>query len=77
MRLRDAIPFDSDIALPRGTHHPQSLMDVMWHSFDPQTFEIGREFVDVAPETKVAIYSAERAIIDCFRLMHLEGSDVA
>ncbi len=75
--LSDAIPFASDIALPRGAHHPAGLANVSWHSFDPRTFQIGREHVEVAEGARVAIYSAERTIIDCFRLMHLEGSDVA
>ena len=75
--LSDAIPFGSDIALPRGTHHPAGLANVSWHSFDPRTFQIGREHVEVGEGATVAIYSAERSIIDCFRLMHQEGSDVA
>ncbi|MFK0004300.1 type IV toxin-antitoxin system AbiEi family antitoxin domain-containing protein [Paenarthrobacter sp. NPDC090522] len=75
--LSDAIPFASDIALPRGTHHPTGLANVTWHSFDPRTFEIGRECADAGQGAKVAIYSAERTLVDCFRLMHQEGSDVA
>ncbi|MFT3875332.1 MAG: hypothetical protein QM708_02735 [Propioniciclava sp.] len=75
--LSDAIPFASDIALPRGTHHPAGLANVNWHSFDPRTFQVGREHVEVGEGTRVTIYSAERTIIDCFRLMHQEGSDVA
>lgn len=75
--LSDAIPFGSDIALPRGTRHPAGLTHVSWHSFDPATFHIGRELIDAGRDVSVAIYSAERTIIDCFRLMHQEGSDVA
>lgn len=75
--LSDAIPFTSNIALPRGTHHPVGLSNVSWHSFDPATFLIGREHADAGGGVKVAIYSAERSIVDVFRLMHQEGSDVA
>lgn len=75
--LSDAIPFSSDIALPRGTRHPSGLMNVSWHSFDPTTFPIGRGYVEATGGLAVAIYSAERTIVDCFRLMHQEGSDVA
>ncbi|QIM16448.1 hypothetical protein G7067_08485 [Leucobacter insecticola] len=75
--LSDAIPFESDIALPRGTHHPVGLAHVAWHSFDPTTFHIGRDHVDAGNGLRLAIYSAERTIVDCFRLMHQEGSDVA
>ncbi len=75
--LSDAIPFESDIALRRGTHHPAGLAHVAWHSFDPRTFRIGRDHIDAGNGFKLAIYSAERTIVDCFRLMHQEGSDVA
>lgn len=75
--LSDAIPFDSEIALPRGTHHPTRLSNVTWHSFDPRTFEVGRDYVEAGDGIRVAIYSAERTIVDSFRLMHQEGGDVA
>ncbi|QOR72755.1 hypothetical protein IM660_12470 [Ruania alkalisoli] len=75
--LSDAIPFATDIALPRGTRHPAGFEHVTWHSFDAATFELGREMFDAGGDAQVATYSAERTIIDCFRLMHQEGSDVA
>lgn len=75
--LSDAIPFASDIALPRGIHRPIGLSHVSWHSFDAATFSIGRQYADAGGGAKVSIYSAERSIVDSFRLMHLEGSDVA
>lgn len=75
--LSDAIPFGTNIALPRGTRHPAGFAHVTWHSFDPATFAIGREQHAISENTDVAIYSAGRTIVDCFRLMHQEGSDVA
>lgn len=75
--LSDAIPFESAIALPRGTRRPSGIVNVKWHSFDPATFNIGREQLTIDSEFSVAVYSSERTIVDCFRLMHLEGSDVA
>lgn len=75
--LSDAIPFATDIALPRGTRHPAGFAHASWHSFDAATFDIGREQIDAGEGTRVAIYSAQRTIIDAFRLMHQEGSDVA
>lgn len=75
--LSDAIPFATDIALPRGTRHPAGFAHASWHSFDAATFDIGRERIDAGEGIRVAIYSAERTIIDAFRLMHQEGSDVA
>ncbi len=75
--LSDAIPAGTDIALPRGTRHPAGFAHVTWHSFDRATFAIGRQSVRVAVGIEVAIYSAERTVVDCFRLMHQEGADVA
>lgn len=75
--LTDVIPFGTDIALPRGTRHPAGFDHVTWHSFATDTFALGRETHQVAPGVTVAIYSPERAIIDCFRLMHHEGSETA
>lgn len=75
--LSDAIPAGTDIALPRGTRHPAGFAHVTWHSFDRTTFAIGRQSVRVAVGIEVAIYSAERTVVDCFRLMHQEGADVA
>lgn len=75
--LSDAIPFESTIAMPRGTRHPSGVENVRWHSFDPATFNVGREGLRIDGGISVAVYSAERTIVDCFRLMYLEGSDVA
>lgn len=75
--LSDAIPVGTDVALPRGTRHPAGFAHVTWHSFDAATFGIGREHQLIAEGASVAIYSAERTIVDCFRLMYQEGSDVA
>jgi predicted transcriptional regulator of viral defense system len=75
--LSDTTPFKSDIALPCGTHHPVGLAQVAWRSFDPTTFHIGRDHIDAGNGFTLITYSAERTIVDCFRLMHQEGSDVA
>lgn len=75
--LSDAIPFGTDIAIPRGTRSPAGFTHVTWHSFDTATFDIGRESHHVEKGMSLAIYSAERTIVDCFRLMHQEGNDVA
>ena len=74
--LSDAIPFGADIALPRGMRHPAGFAHVAWHSFSATTFHIGREFLELEGGMLVAIYSAERTIVDCFRLLHQEGADV-
>ncbi len=64
--LSDDIPTASDIALPRGTHRPAGVAHVNWHSFDPTTFSVGREHVDAGGGVRVAVYSAERTIVDAF-----------
>lgn len=71
--LTDAVPFASDIALPRGTRHPAGFEHASWHRCDGATFDIGREFIDAAIETRVAVYSPERTIVDTFRLMYQVG----
>ncbi len=75
--LSDAIPFGTDIALPRGTRHPAGFVHVTWHSFDVATFDVGRTAMDAGPDVELLVYSAERTIVDCFRMMHQEGSDIA
>lgn len=75
--LSDAIALDNDIAVPRGVRRPAGFAHVAWHSFDRTTFTVGREHLRLAEHTTIAIYSSERTIVDCFRLMHREGDDVA
>ena len=74
--LSDAIPFATDIALPRGIRQPAGFDHVNWHSFDPETFDVGRTPLQQDGLT-LTIYSPERTIIDCFRLAHREGTDQA
>jgi hypothetical protein len=75
--LLDVIPLATDIAVPRGAHRPALQAPVRLHSFDPATFEIGREVIDVGGRTPLGIYGPERSIIDMIRLRHNEGSDQA
>ncbi len=75
--LSDAIPTGTDIALPRGTRHPAGFAHVVWHSFDVGTFDVGRMQLDAGAGMPLAVYSAERTVVDSFRLAHQEGSDVA
>jgi hypothetical protein len=50
---------------------------VRWHAFDPATFDIGRDTLSLTATDRIGLYSAERSIIDAFRLRHSEGSDLA
>lgn len=75
--LIDDIPNEIDIAIPRGAWTPETNAPVRWRHFDPASFEIGREAFDLAGEQTIGLYSAERSIIDAFRLRHLDGADLA
>lgn len=72
--LIDLIPPATDIAIPRGRHRPALRAPAAIHTFDVETFEIGREPLG---ELDLHIYSAERSLVDVIRLRHIEGSDVA
>jgi hypothetical protein len=56
---------------------PETMAPVRWRSFDPATFSIGRELLDIGGGRRIGIYSAERSIVDAFRLRHLDGADLA
>ena len=75
--LLDAIPAAIDIAIPRGAHRPRLSAPIRLHLFHPDTFDIGRETIDVGARTRLGLYSAERSLIDYIRLRHAQGSDQA
>lgn len=75
--LIDDIPAEIDIAIPRGAWTPQTTVAVRWRHFDPGTFDIGRDLLDIGADRRIGLYSAERSIIDAFRMRHLEGPDLA
>lgn len=75
--LIDDIPPEIDVAVPRGSWTPATIAPVRWRHFDPATFEIGRDRVDVDGGGSIGVYSAERSVIDAFRLRHFEGADLA
>lgn len=75
--LTDAIPARYDLALPRGTWHPRLGGPIDWHSFDPDTFDIGRTDVAVDSQTKIGLYDPPRTIIDTYRLRSVLGADTA
>jgi predicted transcriptional regulator of viral defense system len=75
--LTDAIPSAIDVALPRSRRQPRVSAPVRWHRFQADTFHLGRTTIDVDGELRLGVYSAQRSIIDAFRLRHQEGEDVA
>ena len=75
--LTDAIPSAIDIALPRSKRPPRVSAPVRWHRFHEDTFLVGRETIDVDEGVALGLYSAERCILDAFRLGHREGHELA
>lgn len=67
--LSDQIPTGTDIALPRGQRPLVSKLGIhYWHSFDKKTFELGRQMGIHDDDVEFPVYSAERTIVDMFRL---------
>lgn len=75
--LSDAVPVICDIALPRRTRFPAGFSHVAWHRFDIATFDVGRIRLESDSTIPLFVYSAERTLVDHFRLAHREGSDIA
>jgi predicted transcriptional regulator of viral defense system len=76
--LTDAIPARIDIAVPRGSRALSAPYSrITWHQFDPSTFSIGREQVEIVDGIFIGLYGAQRTIIDGFRLRHIIGGDAA
>lgn len=75
--LTDEIPDRVDLALPRGRRVPVSGAPVRWHLFDADTFDVGREVLQLAGGLSLGLYGPERCIVDAFRLRHLQGSELA
>lgn len=75
--LTDLIPSEIDVALPRSRRPPRVRARVRWHRFHEDTFDVGRETFEVDGGLSIGIYSAERSLIDAFRLRHQEGEEVA
>ncbi len=75
--LTDAIPSAIDVALPRSRRPPRVAPPVRWHRFHEETFALGREPLEVDAGVFLGVYSAERCVVDAFRLHHQEGDEVA
>ena len=76
--LTDEIPRHVDLAVPRGKHRPKiAYPPVDVHVFDADTFELGREWVEIAPEERAPLYDEIRSTVDALRLRNQVGPDVA
>jgi hypothetical protein len=74
--LTDLIPAEIDVALPRDRRRPSTQAPVAWHKFDPDTFVIGRDELQLTSSLFIGIYGPERCIIDAFRLRRWEGPEL-
>lgn len=76
--LTDEIPRSSHLALPRPARALKTeFAPVTWHFFAKSTFDVGRETYPLPGGVPIGLYSAERTIIDLFRLRHTYGEDLA
>lgn len=75
--LIDDIPFEIDLALPRGKRRPATTAPARWHHFDADTFHLGQGRLSLTGGLSIGLYSPERCIVDAFRLRHLEGTELA
>lgn len=76
--LTDEIPESLDVAIPRGKRAPVVNGAIRWHRFDLDTFELGRELIQITGSGhEIGIYSPARTIADCFRLRSSIGYEIA
>ncbi|MFI2488076.1 hypothetical protein ACH47X_14265 [Promicromonospora kroppenstedtii] len=76
--LTDEIPRTSHLALPRPARALKTeFAPITWHFFAKSTFDIGRDPYPLPGGQSIGLYSAERTIIDLFRLRHTHGEDLA
>ncbi|RAJ58935.1 putative AbiEi antitoxin of type IV toxin-antitoxin system [Streptomyces sp. Amel2xB2] len=75
--LTDQIPASVDVAIPRDRRVPRIESPVTWHHFARETFCVGRRSEPLGAGEEIGIYSAERCIVDMFRLRHREGAEPA
>ena len=76
--LIDTIPTHTDIAIPRGQKAATTQAAVDWHVFDRATFHIGRTLLDTGDAgLTIGLYSAERSIVDAFRLRSFAGYETS
>lgn len=66
--LTDEIPGAYDVAIPAGSRAPAVSTPVVWHRFAADTFDIGRESFVIDASIEMGMYTAERCIVDAFRL---------
>lgn len=76
--LTDEVPAEVHLAVPRGSHRPSiDYPPTRVHVFAADTFELGREKIQLDSGEEIPIYSPERSMVDAMRLRNQVGTDVA
>jgi hypothetical protein len=76
--LSDENPSHIDLAVPSGNHRPHiDHPPTQVHVFGAATFGLGRIVIGVAHNLSFSISDPERTVVDCFRLRHRIGVDLA
>jgi predicted transcriptional regulator of viral defense system len=74
--LTDEIPRTVHIAVPRGAHRPRiDWPSTTVHVFNAETFDVGRERLELSSGETINLYSPERTVVDIIRLAHRESSE--
>lgn len=75
--LVDTIPNALDVAIPRGARIPVTRSTINWHVFAHSTFAVGRTQITIpGSQVRIGMYSAERSIVDAFRLRGRQGYEL-
>lgn len=75
--LTDTIPPTLDVALPRGSRRPATHSAITWHLFDRTSFSLGRTTITIpGSNLPIGLYTAERTIVDAFRLRGSIGYEI-
>lgn len=76
--LSDEITGRVDLAVPAGSHRPHiDHPPTTVHTFAPATFGLGRVEVAAGQGVSFVITDTERTVVDCFRLRHRVGAELA
>ncbi len=76
--LTDEMTRHVHLAVPRGASRPTiDYPPTTVHVFAAETFNLGRQTVEIAPEENIRITDPERTAVDVFRFRNRLGHDLA
>lgn len=75
--LTDEIPATLDVAIHAGARIPAGTHAITWHRFDKATFDLDRDEIPIpGTDQRIGLYTAERSIVDAFRLRGTLGYEL-